>query len=76
MMWSGVMFGWVVGKLMDAFFPEDVELLLVYAAVQPSEAHVVGIGHFLFHCSSDDATSGAVVSGQWCWRLWLGGLGR
>ena len=63
MMWSRVMFGWVVGKLMDSFFPEDVELLLVDTAVQPSEAHVVGIGHFLFHCSSDDARSGAVVSG-------------
>ena len=63
MMWSGVMFGWVVGKLMDAFFPEDIELLLIYPTVQPSETHIVSIGYFLFHCSTDDATSGAVVGG-------------
>ena len=47
---------------MFSWFPEDVELALGGAVLEPIEAHIDGFGTFLFNSACDDAMGGNIVS--------------
>ena len=59
-----VVFGWIVCKVVEAWFPVDVKHTLADAAAQPVESHVHCFRTFLFDCFVDDAGRRAVVSFQ------------
>ena len=62
MVCSRVVLGRAVGQIVFFWFPEDVELALGGAVLEPIEVHVNGFGTFLFNCSYEDATGGNIVS--------------
>ena len=64
-----VVFGGIVGKVLNAFFPVNFELLLRNAVSNPIKTHIDCFRLSLFHGATDDATCCAVVRGEWGCRL-------
>ena len=62
MVCSRVVLGRVVGQIVFSWFPEDVELALGGAVLEPIEAHGDGFATFLLNCSCEDSTGGNIVS--------------
>ena len=58
MVFSGVMFGRVVGEIGFAGFVVDMEVALTDAIADPEKAHIHGFGSLLFDVVVDD----------WQWR--------
>ena len=64
------MLGKVVAFIHRTRFPKDVELLLANRIVYPIEAHVNGLGVFLFDRVLGEPMAGTVVNLEWCgWLL-------
>ena len=60
----------IVSNVLCSWFPNDAKLFLFDSVFEPIEMYVNCFHHFLFHCSSDDATSNNVVSNErCCWLL-------
>ena len=64
-----VVFGWIVSKVVEPWFPVDIKHTLADAVAQPVESHVHCFGTFLFDCFVDDTGCCAVVSFHWGGRL-------
>ena len=70
------MMGWwvvlceVVGLVVGAGAPVEVEFLLLYSVFEPVVSHVDGFGSALFDSVVGDACSGSVIGSDWSW--WLG----
>ena len=57
-----VVFGWIVSKVVETWFPVDVKHALADAVTQPVESHVHCLGAFLFYCFVNDTGRRAIVS--------------
>ena len=60
----------VVGQVGCSWSPVDVELALLDPVLQPVEAHVDGLGAFLFDGVCEDTMACGIVGLEWCG--WLG----
>ena len=56
------MLGTVVGQVLVSWCPVVAEVFLGVAALEPPEAHVHGLEHFVHHGLVDDASGGGVVA--------------
>ena len=61
----------IISTIEAAFLPVDVKLSLSDAIADPIEAHVDGLGSFLFDGVIGDAAGSAIVSLEWCGWLWV-----
>lgn len=66
---GGVSLCLVIGAVLGAWSPVDVELFLTNAILDPVEAHVHRFGLALTDSSIGDAAGGGVVCLDWSWRL-------
>ena len=57
-----VMFGTVVGQVLVSWCPVVAEVFLGVAALDPPEAHVHGLEHFVHHGLVGNASGGGVVA--------------
>jgi hypothetical protein len=69
MMFWGVVFGEVIGKVGFAGLPMDAEVPLADTVAYPIEAHVDSFGSALFDGIVDDAMGAGVIGLDGCWRL-------
>ena len=58
------MFGEVVGAVVAARLPNEVELVLFDAVAHPPVSHVEGFGQFLAEVCGEDAFCGGIVGGD------------
>mgnify|MGYP002809949774 CR=1 FL=1 len=63
------MYGKIICGIVDAFAPEDTELVLTCAVAEPVEAHIYGFGAALFDGAVGNAGGAAVVNLERCGRL-------
>ncbi len=66
------MFGEVVGTVVAARLPNEIELVLFDAVAHPPVSHVKGFGQFLAQVCGEDAFGGGIVSGYADALGWLG----
>ena len=64
-MFGGVMFCEVVGKIVGGQFPQKFELFLCFAIAEPPVTHIHGFGSALFN-SVVDETKGSGVVENYC----------
>ena len=64
-----VVFGWIVSKVIEPWFPVDIKHTLADSVAQPIESHAHCFGTFLFDCFVDDTGCSAIVGLQWGGRL-------
>jgi hypothetical protein len=69
MMFRGVVFGEVIGKVGFARLPMDAEVALADTVAYPIEAHVDSFGLALIDGIVDDAMGAGVIDLNGCWRL-------
>ena len=63
------MFGEIVGKVLNASFSKDMELLLSCSVANPVEVHVHHFGFVLCDCIVKDDSCTFVVKLKGCWIL-------
>ena len=61
--------GEVIGKVFSSLLPVQAELVLLYAAAHPVEAHVKIFGALPAHVAGEDAVGGRAVGLYWGGRL-------
>ena len=64
-----MMFGGVIGFVVYAFIPKNIELLLGLSIAKPVITHIPRLGPFLVYVVVYKTGSGRVVRLQWCGRL-------
>ena len=67
-MFCGVMFLWIVGKIVFSLFPRNMNLFCV-SITKPIKAHVHSIGSAMYDCVTDDSVGENVVKLNWFWTL-------
>ena len=68
-MFCGVIFLWIVGKIVFSLFPMKMIFFLLTSITKPIKLHVHIFGSELYICVSYDAVGEYVVKLNWCWTL-------
>ena len=66
-----MVFGPVIGEVVFARLPVELEEVLCFSVFEPIEPHVHSLGLFWLYFPVDDSMCSGIVGLDWCSALWV-----